>query len=249
MTLSLNQLFFLVDMRPRQTRRKQPETKGKGMTIPQLRHAFQHIRESVKKSNYNLEEFRREWKKTFHKDVSETAARDYLAFMKEHDGKHPQSGGMAPLDYQLRPGVDGVYGQFPDYVSGGFGHFNHDSFRMSCGVQDISPRVPADIGSNLVKSGGGMKAKKRHLTKRKVKTMKGGVCIGLPSIALPSSAQEALQRPITSSSPPGMLQSLQNDFKGGIPLPTGDVTSSPLRGITPTTSVYTANTSTLNKVY
>ena len=226
----------------------------KPMTIPQLRHAFQHIQQVVQKTEYDLESFRQEWKKTFHKEVSETAARDYLAFLKEHHSKNvkTQAGGMAPIDYQLRPGVAGVYGQFPDYISGGFGHFNHDSFRMSCGVQDISPRVPADMGSNLVKSGGAMKAKKRHLTKRKSKTMKGGACLGipLPGLTLPSAAQELFNRPITSSSPPSMFQSLQNDWKGGIPLPTSDPTANSLRYIqTGTIPIYTASTSHINKVY
>jgi hypothetical protein len=224
----------------------------KGMTIPQLRHAFQHIQDFVHKSDFNVQEFRREWKKTFHKEVSEKAARDYLAFLKEHKSTKTQSGGMAPLDYQLRPGVSGVYGQFPDYVSGGFGAFNRDSFNVGCGTEDISPRVPADMGSNLVKSGGGLKAKKRHLTKRKSKTMKGGACLGipLPSVTVPSGVQEFLQRPITSSSPPTMLQSLQGDWKGGVPLASGDPTSNSLRYIqSGTPSIYTASSSSLNKVY
>lgn len=219
----------------------------KSMTIPKLRHAFEHIQEFVHKTNYNLTEFRREWKKTFGKEVSEKAARDYLAFLKDHPTKPTQSGGMAPLDYQLRPGVSGVYGQFPDYVSGGFGAFNRDSFNVGCGTENITPRVPADMGSNLIKSGGGLKAKKRHLTKRKSKTMNGGAFLGL---SLPSSVQEFLQRPVTSNSPPSTLQSLQNDWKGGIPLPSGDPTNNSLHHIQAGSPLgYTASSSSLNKVY
>lgn len=235
----------------KQTRKVKVKEK-KGMTIPKLRHAFEHIQEFVHKTNYNLNEFRREWKKTFGKEVSEKAARDYLAFLKEHPVKSTQSGGMAPLDYQLRPGVAGVYGQFPDYVSGGFGAFNHDSFRMGCGHENISPRVPADMGSNLVKSGGGLKEKKRHFTKRKSKTMNGGACLGipLPSITVPSGVQEFLQRPIMSSSPPSTSQSLQNDWKGGVALASGDPTNNSLRHIQAGSHVgYTASSSALNKVF
>ena len=185
----------------------------KGMSIPQLRRSFEHIQSFVKKTDYSLPEFRKEWEKTFHKSVSVPAAKDYLAYMKERNAdKKTQEGGMAPLDYQLRPGVEGVYGNFPTYVTGGFGHFNHDSFRAGCGIEDISPRVPASMGSNLVSGGGLQKKKRTHQTKRK--KQRGGASM-FPMPSLSSAMSEFMQRPILSSSPPGILQGAQIEAKGG----------------------------------
>ncbi len=231
----------------RQTRKK--ESKQKGMSIPQLRRSFEHIQQYVKKTDYDVAKFRKEWKKVFSKDVSQSAARDYLSYMKERSMKHEggaQEGGMAPIDYQLRAGIDGVYGQFPAYVAGGFGFANHDSFRMGCGIEDNSPRVPASLGSNLVTKGGGNQKKKRHMTKRR--KQKGGAMFPLPSLSTATS--ELLQRPIFSSAPPSTLQSTQVDWKGMNPLPVGDPSSNPLvhvKAIDP--SVYTSSASPLSKVY
>ena len=175
------------------------DKKGKGMTIPQLRRAFEDIQEFVKKTKYSLPEFRKHWEKVFGKSVSLKAAKEYLEYLKEHHANPKQHGGMAPLDYQLRPGVDGVYGNFPPYVSSGFGPTLRDSFTMGCGKEDISPRVPASMGSNLFSAKGGGKKYKKHQTRRK---QRGGALI---SPTLSNIVAEALNRPVLSSSPPGML--------------------------------------------
>jgi hypothetical protein len=65
----------------------------------------------------------------------------------------------APLDFQLRPGVDGGHGTFPSYVAGGLSFYNtinQQAMFKDCGTQDITPQVPASLGSNEVaKQGGG----------------------------------------------------------------------------------------------
>lgn len=228
----------------KQTRKQKLD---KGMTIPQLRRSFEHMQDFIRKTEYSLDKFRDEWKKVFHKDVSKSAAQDYLSYMKERSSATgtKQEGGMAPLDYQLRPGVEGTYGQFPSYVSGGFGFANHDSFRMGCGVEDISPRIPATMGSNLVIKGGGKK--KRHMTKKR-KQQKGGAAFPMPSLS--SVMSEFMQRPILSSLPPGILQTAQNDWKGQMPLPTGDPSNNSLQYVKAVdTSIYTSSSSPASKVF
>lgn len=230
--------------------RQQTRKIQRGKTIPQLRRDFEHMQKFIHKTDYDIEKFRKEWKKTFHKDVSKSAARDYLSYMKERGSSHgggEQVGGMAPIDYQLRPGVEGVYGQFPPYVSSGFGFANHDSFRMGCGIEDISPRVPASIGSNFVAKGGGLLKKKRHMTKRK--KQKGGAA-SAPMPSLSSAVSEFMQRPILSSSPPSILQSTQVDWKGMNSLPVGDPSNNGLRHVRQMdTSVYTSSTSPVSNVF
>lgn len=196
----------------------------KAMTIPQLRKAFTHIESFVHKTDYDIEAFRKEWKKVFGKAVTEENARDYLEFMKGTE-KPMQQGGSAPIDYTLRPGIAGPYGNFPPYVANGFGFANHDSFRLGCGYEDISPRVPASLGSNLVTAGGGS-IKKRGKT-RKQKKQKGGALFPPLSAAL----QEFGSRPFGMNSPPNAGQAFQHTIKGGEPLNTSDPSQNSLRHV------------------
>ena len=173
------------------------KAKEDGMTIPELRKAFEHIDHFTQtEKGQKVEEFRKEWRKVFGKDVSEHAARDYLAFVSK--AKPVQSGGMAPLDYTTRAGTDIPYGNFPAYVSGGFGFANADSFTAVAGKEDITPVIPAGLGSNLVNGGG----RKRQTRKKQ----KGGGL--LPSLA------EALTRPFGMNSPPSAAQLAQMSVKG-----------------------------------
>ncbi len=215
--------------------------KSKGMTIPQLRRAFEHMEQFVKKTDYELTAFRKEWEKTFGKSVSPAAAKDYLAYMKERKTT-VQQGGMAPLDYQLRAGVDGVYGNFPPYVSDGFGKgINIDSFNVGCGKENISPTVPATMGSNLVKSGGG---KRNRQTKRK---QRGG---GWISPSMSSAISEFMQRPFGMGSPPSSIQAAQMEAKGVAPLPSGDPVQNPLTHVSRIDGgIFTASTSPSSRVF
>jgi hypothetical protein len=137
--------------------RKITKTK-KAMTIPQLRRAFEHINAFVAKKGIDVDSFSKEWKKTFGKDVSPTAAKEYLAFVAKR-GK--MTGGSAPLSYEMRQGVP--EGSYPQYVQDGFGFANHLSSEGQQGNVQVPP--PASLGQNTV--GGGKKRKT-------IKKQKGG---------------------------------------------------------------------------
>jgi hypothetical protein len=181
--------------------RKVSKLSVKGMSIPQLRRAFEHMDKFS-----DIESFRREWKKTFGKEVSKSAAEDYLKFVSTT--KRKQSGGMAPLDYQTRPGAELPYGSFPEYVSGGFGFANKSGITEMCG-KETWPSVPAGMGSNLV---GG-----RRKSKRGTRKQKGGAFPSLGAVL-----GEAFTRPFGMNSPPSQLQTAQMDFKGVHSIPSGD---------------------------
>lgn len=140
--------------------RKVQKTK-KAMTIPQLRRAFEHIDAFVAKKGTDVTSFSKEWKKTFGKEVSPTAAKEYLAFVAKR-GK--MTGGSAPLSYEMRQGVP--QGSYPQYVQDGFGFANHLSSEGQQG--NVQGPPPASLGQNTV--GGGKKQKKRKTKKNQ----KGG---------------------------------------------------------------------------
>jgi hypothetical protein len=189
------------------TRKGKSKQKVRPLTVPQLRKAFEHIEAHVVKSGYDTDAFRKEWKKTFGKDVSEEAAKDYLMFVKS-TGK--QSGGGlqgAPLDYVTRAGADpSTAAQVPPYVQSGF-FIPEKSFGAGSGVtESIGPKLPlpADVGSNLVSKGGARKTRKGK------KVQKGGALF--PSLS--TAVSEFMSRPFLANSPPNVLNDLQYASKG-----------------------------------
>jgi len=171
--------------------RKQSK-KSTAMTIPQLRKAFDHINKFVSKAGNTLEGFRKEWKKTFGKEVSVKAAQDYLNWLTLT--KKKQSGGAAvhlspaSLDYALTPGGNNV-GSYPEYIEGGFGFANVE--------QRIATPPAPTIGG-----------KRRKTIKNK---QKGGAFLdtlfGNNSEAV-SRFSELVSRPfVNTSSSPSMLAS------------------------------------------
>jgi hypothetical protein len=165
-------------------------------SIPELRRAFEHIQEKTEElisggsviSSDAIAAFRSAWQAQFGKQITEESAKSYLEHMTSMRGpigkkrtmrsrssrsssrNRKQSGGMAPLDHQTTPGVYGVYGNFPAYVSSGFDvGVPRISQLEGWGRIDTTPQVPLDIGSNKVSGGG--KAKPRQKT-RKLKTRK-----------------------------------------------------------------------------
>lgn len=208
---------------------KTPEPKGdKGMTIPELRRSFEQVERWVKSHGADVEGFQTMWKKTFGKEVSKEAAKDYLQFVH---AKGKQSGGgqaitPASLGYDLRAGADIPYGSFPPYVSGGFGFANIDS--LTAVKEDITPKLPADMGSNLV---GG--AKKRRAAKtRKSKKQSGG--------GFTSAVTEFLTRPFGMNSPPTASQDAQMLAKGvtGLASPRPEIND---LQFTPNPTIYNAS--------
>ena len=132
------------------------------MTIPQLRKAFDTIERGAKKTT--VPEFQKLWRSVFHKSIDSKAAEAYLAMSKastrSHTHKNRQKGGTAPLDYMLRPGIDSSsYGNYLPYVSSGldfYNKINNIAMDADCGIQNISPVISADMGSNKVTSGGSL---------------------------------------------------------------------------------------------
>ena len=206
----------------------------KSMTIPELRKAFEHVETFTHKHDYNVEAFRKEWKKTFGKEVSVAAAKEYLEFLQNNKAKKGQEGGMAPLNYVMRPGVDLPYGNFPPYVSSGFGvGVQQDSLQARCGSENSTPLVPANMGSNLVMKGG----KKT----RKSKKQKGGT-------SLASVISEAMSRPFGMNSPPTTSQDLQMQSKGVLPQPNGDPSQSTF-SYSPQQPVFSAQVSSASRTF
>jgi hypothetical protein len=200
---------------------KTRKQKSKHLTIPQLRKSFDHIDTWVenhvrkhKSVKDIIPAFQAEWKKTFHREVNAKAAEAYLAL--KHRGaprmtKKQRGGGGAalagaPLDYTTRQGVYGVYGNFPTYVGSGltfYNQINQDSLTANCGKENITPKLPADMGSNQVQSGGKSRRKGRKGRKtRKGRKQRGGG----PAQDLVSSVRSTLDvmtsRPIPGGVPP-----------------------------------------------
>ncbi len=222
----------------KQSKKSPPKT----MTIPQLRKSFEHIEKFIDSKGYDVSAFRKEWKKTFGREVSEKAAQEYLDFLQLNKKKagSEMKGGAAPLDYVMRPGVDLPYGHFPPYVSGGFGvGVPQDSFSEQCGKENITPAISAQMGSNAFQKGG------RNLKKTRKQKQKGGASIGS---SLASVMGEVLSRPFGISSPPTMAQDLQMQSKGVLPQPSGDPSQSTFSYTTPQT-VYSAQASSASRTF
>jgi hypothetical protein len=137
-------------MKTRNTKKR-----SKVVTIPQLRASFEQIDKIAmelkgKSKETQIKEFRAAWKKIFYRDVSDTAIESYLAVKHSEKSsskrttrrRSKQKGGMAPLDYQTRPGIDGVYGNYPAYIGSGFSFGNHIN----------QARGPTQAGGDLVRA-------------------------------------------------------------------------------------------------
>lgn len=175
--------------------KKTRKHKSKTMTIPQLRKAFEHMDRFR-----DVESFRKEWKKTFGKEITKESAQDYLHYVSSKKGS-TQRGGAAPLDYTLRAGADLPYGSYNTYVAGGFGFANQDSLTAQCG-KETWPSPPSGIGCNL--QGGGSKRKTRKSNKQK-----GGA---LPSLS--TALSEFMSRPAGMDSPPNAIHDATLTWKG-----------------------------------
>ena len=144
------------------------KTKAHILTIPQLRKAFDHMdhvvesqRKVAKHSFSNaVIVYREEWRKTFKRDLSPADAAAYLKFrygMKAEKTRRSKTRGGgalagAPLDYTLRPGVQGVYGSFPSYQTEGLDRYYNSAMTADCGKAN---GFPTD-GSGASQKGGGI---------------------------------------------------------------------------------------------
>lgn len=171
--------------------------------IPTLKHSFDVLEHEVAKiirevdnPKQRVRKFQEVWKKIFGRPVEAVAAEAYLLVKAKGNtrGKtrKAQKGGAAlagaPLDFQTRPGVDGVHGSFPQYVTSGLSFYNtinQDQLNKGVGLSAFEPAVPADMGSNL--AGGG---------------------------ALGDAAFVALTRPASAVSPPSVINDIQTALQG-----------------------------------
>jgi len=133
-------------------------SKRKISTIPELKRSFDHLDAETQKilaapgsPLEKVKRFQKVWMNIFHKTVSKEAAEAYLAIKKKgrRSTTRKQRGGMAPLDYTLRPGIDGPYGNFPAYVQSGL-DYPMPGIKESCGVTNSGPHISASLGSNHV---------------------------------------------------------------------------------------------------
>ena len=151
------------------TRRARSIKKTKAiLTIPELRKAFDHmdsIVESLRKmAKHSFSDavivYKDEWRKTFHRDLSPADAAAYLKFRfgiqsaktrrsRTRGGSMPLAG--APLDHSLRPGVNGVYGNFPSYQQEGLDRYYHSGITEDCGKPN---GFPTDGSSASAQVGG-----------------------------------------------------------------------------------------------
>lgn len=176
-------------------------------TIPELKRSFDTLEKDVSailrdtlSQPQRVKRFQEVWRRIFGRPVDASAASAYLAVKARRVGGKTRKGGKqnggaaaaalagAPLDFQTRPGVDGAYGSFNQYITNGFGFYNtinQNAMSKECGMVDITPRVPAELGSNKV--GGGM--------------------IGDALAAIGT-------RPATAAAPPSFTQDLQDMWSG-----------------------------------
>lgn len=164
------------------------------LTIPELRMAYEKIMKVIsselsksmgKVSGALITDVQKAWKENFGKDLETDYAKSLVEYMngersrKQSSRKtrrasrasQKQSGGMAPIDYQTRAGIDGVYGKFPTYVGSGFEvGVPQISQATLCGKVDTTPAVTAMVGNNTPLQNGGSKRKRtarRRLGSRK----------------------------------------------------------------------------------
>ncbi len=168
------------------------------LTIPELREAYEKIMALVtselsksagKVSGALLKDVQDSWKKYFGKELEADYAKSLVEYMNSEMGRKSasrktrrnrksQRGGMAPLDYQTRAGIDGVYGKFPPYVGSGFEvGVPQISQATLCGKVDTTPAVTAMIGSNQPLQNGGAKRGRRRTIGRRKKTAGGASLI------------------------------------------------------------------------
>jgi hypothetical protein len=168
--------------------------------IPSIKNSFDLLEREVEEiiretpdTKQRVRKFQQVWRKIFGRPVEGIAAEAYLQVkMKTTTRRKSQKGGAAlagaPLDYQTRPGIDGVHGSFPQYVSSGLGFYdtiNQDQLNKGVGLSAFDPAVPADMGSNKV--GGGATADASYLS---------------------------LTRPFSSVSPPSTVNNIQTSLQG-----------------------------------
>jgi hypothetical protein len=158
--------------------------KSSVMTIPELRRGFEHIETfaqqlatavlTKKKSMADAsDEYAKEWKRTFHRVLPAKSARASVELALAHaprKGLRAMKGGMAPVSAtDTQPGIYSaptlpgqvdaggytLYAQVPNYVQSGFNAVTwQPSHQTLCGIENTTPMLAANLGSNAVSPAG-----------------------------------------------------------------------------------------------
>jgi hypothetical protein len=199
--------------------------KKESLTIPQLRKAFDHIEmftqnliHHMKDAKERRKAFQEEWQKVFKRAVDDSAADAYILFesKKGKSKTRKMKGGAAPLDSYTSPGMYGVYGIFPKYISNGFATEGNATNLM--GIQEncngpsaFQPPYTGFGAASLAGQKGGKRSRRnRKQKKRGTRRLSGGGVMD----NLSNFAQALSYRPITSSVPPSAAHDAQMMFKG-----------------------------------
>lgn len=240
--------------------RKQKKSHSKGaMSIPQLRKAFDHIEEYTvrlisreKDKKKQRRAFQEEWMRVFHRSIDDKAADAYLQFEGKKGKTRKMRGGAAlggaPLDYSTRPGIYGVYGNFPEYITAGFSTVGDATNKMAiqegCNSAAEAAKFQAPYtgfgAPSLAQKGG--KSRRRSTRLKKSRKQRGGA----PSWGEFASA--ATLRPLTAEAPPSLAYTTMMEFKGAQPYPgsQANTASPPYQSIKPTTIAPQAGVITRN---
>ena len=197
--MAKNKTRKMKKLQEKEKEKGQQQEKGKTLTIPMLRKAFEHIDMETRKilakhpiNQDSISEFQKVWKHTFGKTIDSKTAESYLMIQSKVNKKSSRKtkkmkGGSAPIDYMVRPGIDGTHGSYLPYLSKGldfYGDINNIAMDADCGKVNFTPQIPSSMGSNQV--GAGL----------------GELFYGLTN------------RPVISTNPPSILQDLQDSSMG-----------------------------------
>jgi hypothetical protein len=149
----------MVKRTTRKVRSSTKKSRAPSMGLKKLRTAFDAMERFVEalrpkaKHSFSdaVSEYRAEWHRVFKREISPADAAAYLKFRFGMKGKkaftrrmrmrgganHPIAG--APLEYSMRAGADGPYGQFPSYQSEGLDRYYGSAITADCGKANGFP--------------------------------------------------------------------------------------------------------------
>lgn len=216
--------------------------------ITHLKESFSRIDSAVKKIIHGggnkrkvANEISEKWVGEFERPLSAEAIDDLATYYMSlfGGGEKKQSGGAyydltgATLNYSVGPGtytIPEVYGKFPSEIGAdpatlkGLDIYYNSGLSHSCGHEDITAKIPADMGQNTFlrpdQIGGSMPSKYARKT-RKSRVMKKKSRKNVKKGMKGGNLMNSLTRPYISSVPPNVIQTTVQDFNGA-PVPQAD---------------------------
>lgn len=214
------------------------KTRKSVMTIPELRRGFEHIEVfaaqlatavlAKKKSISDAsDEYAKEWKRTFHRVLPAKSARASVELAMTHVPRkagRAMKGGMAPVNgTDTQPGIYAaptlpgqvdaggytLYAQVPNYVQSGFNAVTwQPSHQTLCGIENTTPLLAKDLGSNAVSPPGSngalaIRGGGRRRGTRRTRKQKGG-----------NASLAFAFRPILATNPTTISHDAQMAWKG-----------------------------------